>query len=97
MSYEKRIDEMVGQHLAEFQRELSLAKQLGSQLRNGEKVPMPYGYPIAVYRPTHICRLPQFKRFIARTGGKLSNGVPRVLGMQLDGQYIRGIYNPGGC
>ncbi len=28
MSYELKVDEMVGYHLAEFQREISLAKQL---------------------------------------------------------------------
>jgi len=97
MSYEKRIEDLVGQHLAEFQRELSLAKQMGTQLRRGEKVPMPYGYPIAVYRPTHICRLPQVKRFIARTGGTLSNGVPRAISKQLVGEYVLGIYNPVRC
>ncbi len=40
MSYGMRIDDMVGHHVAEFQRELSLAKQL-----EGHKnpPPMPYG------------------------------------------------------
>jgi hypothetical protein len=55
---------------------------------------MPYGYPIAVYCPRHICQSPTVKRFIARTGGKLSNGVPKVLGMDLVNQYILGLYNP---
>ena len=91
MSYQKKIDEMVGTHVAEFQAELSLAKKLeGHDYRPA----MPYGYPLAVYRPMHICKTPQVKHFIARTGGKLSNGVPKVLRHELVGGYILGIYNP---
>jgi len=92
MSYETRIDELVGQHLAQFQREMTLAKNLSTV----KKVPpMPYGYPIRVYRPVHVCRIPQARRFIAQTGGMLSNGVPRVLRTEFAEQYPLGIYNPG--
>jgi hypothetical protein len=94
MSYETRIDELVGRHLAEYQREITLAKGLSTVKR---VPPMPYGYPIRVYRPMHVCRIPQVKRFIARTGGTLSNGVPRVLRTELaEQQYPLGIYNPRG-
>ena len=91
MSYETRIDELVGQHLAEFQREVALAKTLSTV----KKVPpMPYGYPMRVYRPLHVCRIPRVRRFIAHTGGMLSNGVPRVLRTEFAEQYPLGIYNP---
>ena len=40
MSYETKIDEMVGQQVAEFQRELSLAKRLEDQNNSS---PMPLG------------------------------------------------------
>ncbi len=93
MSYETRIDEMVGQHVAEFQMEVSLAKKMGGH--QSKRAPeMPYGYPAAVYRPLHVCRAPQFKRFVALTGGTLSNGVPRVLSADMVDQYVLGVYNP---
>ena len=92
MSYQKRIDEMVGKHVAEFEMERALARQLRGSNGNA---PMPYGYPTAVYHPMHVCKLAHVRRFIAKTGGTLSNGVPRVLrSEQLDG-YILGVYNPG--
>lgn len=91
MSYETRIDELVGKHLAGFQQEVTTARKL-SRVR--KLPPMPYGYPIRVYRPMHVCRLPQVRRFIARTGGMLSNGVPRVLRTEFDNEYPLGIYNP---
>lgn len=98
MSYEKRIDEMVGYHLTEFQQELTLAQRLAREIKNSDATPaMPYGYPMAVYRPLHICRIPQVKEYIAHHGGTLSNGVPRLLSMELVGQYILGAYNPHHC
>jgi len=92
MSYETRVDEMVGKHVAHFQDEMTMAKLMEQYTK--KTVPMPYGYPIAVYCPLHTCQSPTVKRFIARTGGKLSNGVPKVLGMDLVNQYILGLYNP---
>ena len=83
---------MVGKHVAEFELECALARKIGGAQ---SPTPMPYGYPLAVYRPMHICKLAQVKRFIARTGGTLSNGVPRVLRTEQVGQYILGVYNPG--
>ena len=94
MSYESKIDELVGQHVAEFQKELALAKLLKSSKATHA---LPYGYPLGVYRPHHICRIPQVKHFIAKTGGRLSNGVPRVLSMELVNDYVLGLYNPGDC
>ena len=92
MSYETKIDELVGKHLAAFQREVTLAKTLSTVRK---LPPMPYGYPVRVYRPMHICRIPQVRSFIAHTGGILSNGVPRVLRTEFANQYPLGIYNPG--
>ena len=94
MSYQKKIDEMVGKHVADFQMELTLARKMAG---SNNPPPMPYGYPIAVYRPLHVCKVPQVRRFIAHTGGKLSNGVPRILRTELVGEYILGIYNPHRC
>lgn len=93
MSYQKRIDDMVGKHVAEFELERTLARQLK---RSDRTTPMPYGYPLAVYRPMHVCKLAHVKQFIAKTGGTLSNGVPRVLRAEWVGQNLLGVYNPGG-
>lgn len=92
MSYESQVDELVGEHVARFQAELTLARQLRD--RTGKAAPMPYGYPVGVYHPHHICRVPRFRAFIARTGGCLSNGVPRVLRTEWHQGSLLGIYNP---
>ena len=92
MSYESKIDELVGKYVAEFQTELTLAKSLKG---DADTPSLPYGYPLGVYRPHHICKVPQVKHFIAKTGGRLSNGVPRVLSMELVNDYALGLYNPG--
>lgn len=92
MSYESRIDEMVGQHVKIFQDELSLAKVMESHAKAHSA--MPYGYPIAVYRPMHICRFPGTTKYVPCNRDKLSNGVPRVLAMDLANQYVLGLYNP---
>jgi len=91
MSYQKKIDDMVGKHVAEFQLECTLSRQLAQHVNN---TAMPYGYPIRVYRPMHICSRPKRRRFIACNGGILSNGVPKILRAQLINQYILGVYNP---
>ncbi|MEO5342438.1 MAG: hypothetical protein H7842_03710 [Gammaproteobacteria bacterium SHHR-1] len=91
MSYQSQVEDLVGEHVARFQAELTLARQL---LQGKVETPMPYGYPPRVYRPLHICRAPQFRAFIARSGGRLSNGVPRVLRDQWQGDSLLGIYNP---
>ncbi len=76
MSYQKKIDGMVGKHVAEFQLGFSLSRQLAEQ---GTAISMPYGYPVGVYRPTHVCKRPHSKRFIASNVGTMSNGVPKIL------------------
>ena len=90
--YRKKIDEMVGNHVAEFQQELTLAKNMRDTL--SELPSMPYGYPRSVYRPMHFCRVPKISEFIAKTGGTLSNGVPRVISGEMVGGYMLGVYNP---
>lgn len=91
MSYQKKIDEMVGKHVAEFQLEFSLSKKLA---KYETQTSMPYGYPVEVYRPMHVCNRPRCRAFIARNGGNLSNGVPWILRTRLMDQYILGVYNP---
>ena len=90
MSYETKIDKMIGEHVADYQAELTLAHKLKQVLKNPS---MPYGYPLAVYRPMHICQVPQVRQFITHTGGRLSNNVPKVLSMEMIGDYPVGIYN----
>ncbi len=92
MSYAVKTDELVGKHVAEFQKELISAGLLGRYIN---KPYLPYGYPVEVYRPLHICKVPQVRKFVAHTGGRLSNGVPRVLGMDMVNNYMLGLYNPG--
>jgi len=90
MSYETKIDKMIGEHIAEYQAELTLAHKLKQCLKNPS---MPYGYPLAVYKPMHVYHVPQVKQFITHTGGTLSNNVPKVLSMEMVGEYPVGIYN----
>lgn len=92
MSYETRVDDMIGKHVAHFQNEMTLAKLMAHCKKKTQS--MPYGYPIAVYRPLHVCRSPEVRQFVTRTGGRLSNGVPKVLGMEIVKQYALGAYNP---
>ncbi len=92
MSFETQVEEMVGKHVARFQDELTLGRQL---LRAGAgKTPMPYGYPVGVYHPHHICSVPRFRAFHARDDGRWSNGVPRVLRSEWWQGTLLGIYNP---
>lgn len=91
MSYQQKVEEMVGKHVAEFQLEMSLAKQMEGY----HPAPlMPYGYPIRIYRPAHFVKIPRETAFASHLDGTMSNGVPRILGMDLDNQYILGLYNP---
>ena len=91
MTYNTKIEELVGKHVAEFQWELSVAKKL----KHPEPGPrLPYGYLTSAYHPTHLLDMPQVQHFIAHTGGRLSNGVPRVLSMELVDAYPLGAYSP---
>ena len=91
LTYESRIDELIGRHVADYQAELALAKQLNDCLDN---LPMPYGYPQAVYNPCHSYRLAVIDHLVKHSGGALSNRVPWVLGMEIVKDYPLGIYNP---
>ncbi len=92
MSYTIKVDEMVGKHVAQFQQELSLTKTMRDCLE--KTCPMPYGYPLRVWCPRHVCRSPQVKRFVPRVKGRLSNGIPAVLGLRLSDGYVLGLYYP---
>ncbi len=94
MAYEKRIDELVGQHVNGFVAELSLARAMGGLVGRRKVPPMPYGYPIRVYRPMHIFLVPKARKCCPRREGALSNGVPAVLRTRFVGHYILGVYNP---
>jgi hypothetical protein len=83
---------MVGKHVAEFQQELTLARIMCGCV--GKSCPMPYGYPLRVYSPHHVCRSPKVKPFLPRGGFRSSNGVPMVLRLKLAGDYVLGLYNP---
>ena len=91
MSYASHIEGLVASQLVYYQAELMLAKMSEHRVR---PVRMPNGYPEGVYRPPHPCSTPRAEAFIAHTGGRLSNGVPRVLGMEVVHGYTLGAYNP---
>ena len=91
MSYTNRIEEMIAFQVAQYQAELELAKVMRSQPKT---VSMPHGYPRTVYHPHHYLATPQARAFIARSGGMLNNGVPKVLSMDLIQGYTLGAYNP---
>lgn len=92
MSFQKKIDDMVGVHVAEFQLKYTVAKELES---HRYRPPMPYGYPMPVYRPLHTCRIPRLKPFTTHHHhGALTNGVPRVLTMDIVADYPLGVWVP---
>jgi hypothetical protein len=90
MSHAVREDGIIGQFVSVYQSEISLAKELAECLK---KPILPNGYPKSVYHPRHISRTPQMRQFIADSGGKLSNDVPRVLSMEIVADYPLCIYN----
>ena len=91
MSYQRKIEEMVGKNATDFQDELSLAKTM--QRLTSEKPRMPFGYPTSVYYPKHFCKVPQVNLFITDTGGRWSNGVPKVIGAEIVDGYLLAVYN----
>lgn len=91
MSYETRIDKMVGKHVADFQTEISAANKL-QEIR---AVPqLWYGYAAGVYRRKASASLPRMSRKFVHPVGKMSNGVPWLLSMNLVDQHVLGLYNP---
>ncbi len=91
MSYETRIDEMVGKHVADFQTEISAAKKLQE---NKAASQLWFGFAAGVYRRSASAHLPRVSRRLVHPVGKMSNGVPWLLSLNLVGQYTLGLYNP---
>ena len=91
MSYEVKKDEMVGKHVAEFQAELTLAKQLEGF---DQRPPMPYGYPTSLYHPYHVVMRPKHTEYEHHDHGKMSNDVPWAVSMEVVDDNVVGVYNP---
>jgi hypothetical protein len=91
MSYQTEIDQMVGKHVADFQMEISAAKELQE---NEFASPMVFGYPAGVYHPTAVVERQHVSRTPSNPAGKMSNGVPWLLSLDLANQYTLGLYNP---
>ena len=91
MSYETKIDQMVGKYVADFQMELSAAKKLQEC---ESAFPFAYGYPASVYHPTAVVERPHVSRTLSNPAGKMSNGVPWLLSLDLANEYALGLYNP---
>jgi hypothetical protein len=91
MSYETRIDQMIGKHVADFQTEISAAKKM-QEIKAASR--LWYGYAAGVYRQRASARLPQVSRRFVHPVGKMSNGVPWLLSLNLADQYALGLYNP---
>ena len=91
MSYEARIDQMVGKHVAHLQTEISAAKKL-REIKAASQ--LWYGYAAGVYRRRASACLPRVSPRLVHPVGKMSNGVPWVLSMNLVDQYTLGFYNP---
>ena len=89
MTYDTRVDELVGAYVAEFQKEILLADELKSYQND---LALPGGYPERVFNPTTIPS-PPVRQFVARSGGKLSNCVPWVVSMELVDGYPLGVYS----
>ena len=92
MSYAHKIDGMVGQHLAGWQLEITLASHLRARRL---QVALPNGYAAGTYQPRQTRQRTANPGFVSNPGGTLRNGVPKVLGLDFRGQYPLGAYNPG--
>jgi len=55
---------------------------------------MAYGYPAGVYHPKAVVERPHVDRTLSNPTGKMSNGVPWLLSLDLVNQYTLGLYNP---
>lgn len=91
MSYAHKIDGMVGQHVADWQLEVILANRLRDQ---SPQRTLANGYAKGAYRPRRSDTSPRCHRFVSHPEGVLSNGVPKVLGLDFEGQYPLGAYHP---
>jgi hypothetical protein len=93
MSYESKLDQLIGERIAEYEDEQLLKRKLASCLEDSG-ASMCSGYPCAVYHPKSISHLPEATHFILKLEGVLSNGVPKILGVDLVEGYPLGVYNP---
>lgn len=93
MSYESKLDQLIGERIAEYVDEQLLKRKLASCLEQ-EDVAMCSGYPCSVYHPRSLQHTPEETHFIIHPGGKLSNGVPKLLSSDMVGGYPLGVYNP---
>jgi hypothetical protein len=93
MSYESKLDQMIGERVAEYQEEQRLKRKLAAYL-DETIIPMCEGYPCSVYHPKSSPHETQTRLFVFKPGGTLSNGVPKVLSGDLVGGYPLGVYNP---
>ena len=92
MSYETRVDEIVGKDVAEFQLELHLAETMRDCLE--KPCQMPSGYPLRVWLPHHVCTFSPVMRFIPNARGSLNNGVQTTtLRLHLANGYALGAYS----
>ena len=93
MSYESKLDQLIGERIAEYMDEQLLKRKLASCMEECG-VSMCSGYPCSVYHPKSIHHVPEATHFVLHPGGSLSNGVPRVLSGDVVGGYPLGVYNP---
>ncbi len=93
MSYESKLDKLIGERIAEYEDEQLLKRKLESCLAQ-DAVSMCSGYPCAVYHPKSVHHAPQETHIIFQPGGMLSNGVPKVVSDDLVEGYPLGVYNP---
>ena len=93
MSYESKLDKLIGERIAEYEDEQLLKRKLTSCLEHGADS-MCSGYPRSLYHPKLLQHAPEATHFRFQPGGKLSNGVPKVLSGDMVEGYPLGVYNP---
>jgi hypothetical protein len=93
MSYESKLDKLIGERLAEYLDEQLLRHKLDAFMEQ-EAAQLTCGYPASVYHPKSLQQVPESKQFIIKPGGRLSNGVPKVLSGDIVDGYPLGLYNP---
>jgi hypothetical protein len=93
MSYESRLDQLIGERIAEYEDEQLLKRKFASYLEH-PAIPMCQGYPASVYHPKSISHQPEATPIIVHLEGVLSNGVPKILSVDMVGGYPLGVYNP---
>jgi hypothetical protein len=93
MSYESKLDQLIGERIAEYEDEQLLKRKLAACLEECV-VPMCSGYPCAVYHPKCISHQLEATHFIFKPLGILSNGVPKILSGDMVQGYPLGVYNP---